>query len=168
MGLFRVGSPVGYASGCALYLRRTMPGTAKAANFPSPVAVQQRIFRLWRIAEMTSSCTRCRLSAHVGMIFFTMVCTVSRLIGSCHRAPVAIFVGSIHPRNISDQASRRIIFKCHSMSCRQWSRTGDTVPIQSIRRTLWPVINATKFWFRRTTEDGVTARNFRRNVRVCR
>ena len=43
MGLFRVGSPVGYASGCALYLRRTRAGTVKAADFPSPVAVQQRI-----------------------------------------------------------------------------------------------------------------------------
>ena len=42
-----------------------------------------------------------------------------------------------------------------------------TVLIQSIRRTLWPVTDATKFWFRRITEEGVTASNFRRNAGVA-
>ena len=41
-----------------------------------------------------------------------------------------------------------------------------TVPIQSIGRTLWPVTDTMKFWFCRTTEDGVTARKFRQNVAV--
>ena len=116
MGLFRVGSSAGYASGCALYSRRTRPGTENAADFRSPVTVQQRISRPSRIAETSSSCTRCRPSIHVGIIFFTMVCIVSRRIGSCQRAPVAIFVGSIHPRSKYNQTSRRIIFK--SRECR--------------------------------------------------
>jgi len=41
IGLFQVGSPAGYASRCALYLMRMRPGMAKAADFPSPVAVQK-------------------------------------------------------------------------------------------------------------------------------
>ena len=110
MGLFWVGSPVGYASGCALYLR-TRPGIVKAADFPSSVAVQQRVFRPSRTSEMSSSCTGCRLSIHVGIMFFTMVCIISRLRGSCQRAPVAIFKGSIHPRSKYNKASRRIIFE---------------------------------------------------------
>ena len=44
MGLFQVGSQAGYVSVCALYLR-TRPGIVKAADFPLPVAVQQRIFQ---------------------------------------------------------------------------------------------------------------------------
>ena len=111
MGLFQVGSPAGYPSGCALYLR-TRPGIVKAADFPSPVAVQQRIIRPSRTAETSSSRPRCRPSIDVGIMFFTMFCTVSRPRGSCQRAPVAIFVGSIHSRSKSNQVSRRIIGEC--------------------------------------------------------
>jgi len=40
IGLFQVGNPAGYASRCALYSTRISPGIVKAADFPSPVAVQ--------------------------------------------------------------------------------------------------------------------------------
>ena len=40
-------------------------------------------------------------------------------------------------------------------------QTECTVLIQSIRHTLWPVTDATKFWFRRVAGEGVTAGNFR-------
>ena len=111
MGLFQVGSPAGYASRCALYLRRTRPGIVKAADFLLPVAVQQKICQQLRTAEMNLSCTGCRPSIHVGIMFFVMVCTVSRPRGSCQQAPVAIFVGSIHPRSKLNQASRIIMFE---------------------------------------------------------
>ena len=41
-----------------------------------------------------------------------------------------------------------------------------TVLIQSIRRTLWPVTDMTKFWFHHITGEGVTTRKIRQNVRV--
>ena len=111
MGLFQVESPVGYAFGCALHLR-TRPGIVKAADFLSPVAVQQRIFQPSRTAETSSSFTGCRPSVHeVGITFFTMICIVSRPIGSCQQAPVAIFVGSIHPKSKLNQASIIIMFE---------------------------------------------------------
>ena len=111
MGVFRVGSPAGHASRCALYLRRTRPGIAKAADFPSPVAVQQTIFRPLRTAETSWSCTGCRPSVHVGIMFSAMVRTVSRPRGSCQWAPVTIFVGSIHPRSKLNQAAKIIMFE---------------------------------------------------------
>jgi hypothetical protein len=90
--IFQVGSPASYASGCALYLMRR-PGIVKAAYFLSPVAVQQSISRPSRIAETSSSCTKCSVSLQIGMIFLIMVHLVSRLIGSCQWGPVAICLG---------------------------------------------------------------------------
>ena len=47
IGLFRVGSPATYASGCSLYSRSTRVGTENAADFPSPVAVRVSWQRYW-------------------------------------------------------------------------------------------------------------------------
>ena len=55
---------------------------------------------------------------HVGIISLRMVCIVSRPIGSCQQAPVAIFVDSVHPRSKCNWALRRISFKSHWMSRR--------------------------------------------------
>jgi len=123
IGLFRVGSPAGYASRCALYSVRTRPGIAKAADFPLPVAVQQSISWPSRIEETSLSCTRCSPSLHVGIIVLTMVRMVSRLIGSCQWAPVAICEGSygFNPfKKWNKSSCKNLLLENHWMSRRQW------------------------------------------------
>ena len=55
IGLEWVGRLAGYDSGCWLYSISTRQGIEKAADFPSPVAVQQRMSCPSRIAETSLS-----------------------------------------------------------------------------------------------------------------
>ena len=73
-----------------LYSRRTRQGIKKAANFPSPVAMQQSIFFPSRMPEISLSWTACRPFIHVGTIFFTIALMVSRPTISCQQCPKAI------------------------------------------------------------------------------
>ena len=90
-GLVQVGRPAGYISGYLLYSKSTRVGTENAANFPSPVAVQQSISSPSRIAEMRSSWTTHSPLVHLGMSFLTIVLIVTRPRGSCQHDPQAIF-----------------------------------------------------------------------------
>jgi hypothetical protein len=85
-GFKRVGSPAGYSAGLLLYSFSTRMGTENAADFPSPVAVQQRISSSSSIAETRSYWTPQRPSFHAGISFLTMFWMVSRPIWACHRA----------------------------------------------------------------------------------
>jgi hypothetical protein len=55
IGLEQVGRLAGYDSGFWLYSKSTRQGIEKAVDFPSPVAVQQRMSCPSRIPEMSSS-----------------------------------------------------------------------------------------------------------------
>ena len=94
IGLAWVGRPQGYAWVFLLYSRRTRQGIAKAADFPSPVAVQQSISLPSRIPETSSSWFGCNPFVQAGTIFFMMSVFVSRLPGSCQRGPEDISVHS--------------------------------------------------------------------------
>lgn len=107
-GLVVVGRPAGYTSGCLLYSWSTREGTKNAADFPSPVAVQQRMSCPSRIAEMSSSWTACSPFVHFCMSFFTIVLIVVRPTGSCQWVPQAIFVQSQEFKTIQEVMPQKI------------------------------------------------------------
>jgi len=83
IGCFRVGSPATYTSGCLLYSKSTRIDTKNAADFLSPVTVQQRTLFPSRMAATSSSWTTCSLFIQFGMSFLMMVLITSRPSGSC-------------------------------------------------------------------------------------
>jgi hypothetical protein len=114
IGFARVGRPRGYASGLLLYSRRTRQGIAKAADFPSAVAVQQRISLPSRIPETSSSWTAYRPFVHVGTTFFTIALIVSRPMRSCQRCPEAIFFESYQVPDLQvNKLSKLYCERCH-------------------------------------------------------
>ena len=121
------------------------------------------VARCWSLSEARLKPTGQSAARHVKVV-------------TCHNYPQPFILGRYfyYIHNWSCSQMLKLLKKKFWISssfphwCYPWIIYHFTVPIQSIRRTPWPVTDATKFWFRRTTEDGVTARNFRRNVRVCR
>jgi len=71
-------------------------GIEKAADFPSPVAVQQRMSCPSRIAEMSSSRTILSLFIYSGIIFLTMVLMVSIPTGSCQWGLAILWCSNVH------------------------------------------------------------------------
>ena len=70
IGLEQVSRLAGYDSGCWLYPKSMRQGIEKAADFPSPVAVQQRVSCPSRIAEISLSWTICSPFVHRGISFW--------------------------------------------------------------------------------------------------
>jgi hypothetical protein len=75
-----------------LYSLRTRIGTENAADFPSPVAVQQRTLSPSRIAVTRSSCTGRSPFVHSAITFLTMMPIVLRPSSSFQRILGAIEV----------------------------------------------------------------------------
>lgn len=73
-----------------LYSRRTRQGIKKAANFPSPVAVQQNIFFPSRIPEISLSWTACRPMLLQSSSQSPWWSRLSRPTRSCQQCPKAI------------------------------------------------------------------------------
>ena len=116
MGLFQVGSPVGYASGCALYSRRTRPGTAKAADFCAAenISAVEDCRNKFELYQVQAICLCWYNLLHDGLYSFQ----ANRLLpaGSCGH------ICRFNPSKKEIQSSRRIRFKCHWMSCQQWRK----------------------------------------------